>query len=185
LDRLAKARTVPRAGVSRRFVRGWRNFETTYKPLAEAWAMYDDSGSAPQVTGDQTMKTTNGKKPTKTFAAIVGRALPRAGQTARKTAPAHGTQPWIIRCTFSKRLTATWPNRQISRSSDVLPLLLVIETARRRLPPRIPQEAMSSDQLCAAFAHLRVPKIRKLLQQAQPKVLEIARRGSKNWGFEL
>jgi hypothetical protein len=93
LDRLAKARTVPRADVPRRFVGGWRNFGTTYKLLAQAWAMHDDPGSAPQVTGDQTMKTTNGKKPTKTFAAIVGHALPRAGQTALKTAPTHGSQP--------------------------------------------------------------------------------------------
>ena len=41
------------------------------------------------------MKTTNGKKPTKTFAATVGRALRRAGQAARKTARAHGTPIYI------------------------------------------------------------------------------------------
>ena len=41
------------------------------------------------------MKTTNSKKPTKAFAATVGRALRRAGQAARKTARAHGTPIYI------------------------------------------------------------------------------------------
>ena len=40
---------VARADVLRRFVRGWRNFETAYKPLADAWAVYDNSGSAPRL----------------------------------------------------------------------------------------------------------------------------------------
>jgi len=34
---------VPAADVRRRFHRGWRNFETTYRALAEAWAVYDNS----------------------------------------------------------------------------------------------------------------------------------------------
>lgn len=38
---------VPRADVLRRFARGWRNFETAYKPLADAWAVYDNSGDKP------------------------------------------------------------------------------------------------------------------------------------------
>jgi predicted ABC-type ATPase len=37
---------VPRADVLRRFVRGWKNFETAYKPLADAWTVYDNSGSS-------------------------------------------------------------------------------------------------------------------------------------------
>lgn len=41
------------------------------------------------------MKTNNGKKPTRTFATAVGRALRRAGQVARKTARAHGTPVYI------------------------------------------------------------------------------------------
>lgn len=40
---------VPRPDVLRRFVRGWRNFETAYKPLADAWAVYDNSGNAPRL----------------------------------------------------------------------------------------------------------------------------------------
>jgi predicted ABC-type ATPase len=35
---------VPRADVLRRFVRGWENFERAYKPLADAWTVYDNSG---------------------------------------------------------------------------------------------------------------------------------------------
>lgn len=38
---------VPRADVLRRFVRGWNNFETAYKPLADAWEVYDNSGNRP------------------------------------------------------------------------------------------------------------------------------------------
>lgn len=40
---------VPRADVLRRYVRGWRNFQTAYKPLADAWAVYDNSGSGPRL----------------------------------------------------------------------------------------------------------------------------------------
>jgi predicted ABC-type ATPase len=64
LDRLAKARValrriaarvkqgghdVPRADVLRRFTRGWLNFQTVYRPLAEAWAVYDNSGETPRL----------------------------------------------------------------------------------------------------------------------------------------
>lgn len=40
---------VPRTDVLRRFDRGWRNFQTAYKPLADAWAVYDNSGEAPRL----------------------------------------------------------------------------------------------------------------------------------------
>jgi predicted ABC-type ATPase len=40
---------VPRADVLRRFVRGWNNFEAAYKPLADAWKVYDNSGDRPQL----------------------------------------------------------------------------------------------------------------------------------------
>jgi len=40
---------VPRADVLRRFARGWRNFEASYKPLADDWAVYDNSGDQPQL----------------------------------------------------------------------------------------------------------------------------------------
>jgi len=38
---------VSRADVLRRFVRGWENFEAAYKPLADAWEVYDNSGDSP------------------------------------------------------------------------------------------------------------------------------------------
>jgi predicted ABC-type ATPase len=38
---------VPRADVWRRFVRGWKNFEVVYKPLADMREVYDNSGDNP------------------------------------------------------------------------------------------------------------------------------------------
>jgi predicted ABC-type ATPase len=40
---------VPRADVLRRFTRGWMNFEKVYRPLADAWAVYDNSGATPRL----------------------------------------------------------------------------------------------------------------------------------------
>jgi predicted ABC-type ATPase len=38
---------VPRADVVRRFGRSWKNFREVYKPMADAWMVYDNAGSAP------------------------------------------------------------------------------------------------------------------------------------------
>lgn len=35
---------VPAVEVARRFRRGCKNFKTTYRALADAWAVYDNSG---------------------------------------------------------------------------------------------------------------------------------------------
>jgi predicted ABC-type ATPase len=40
---------VPRADVLRRFTRGWDNFQTAYRPLADVWAVYDNSGENPRL----------------------------------------------------------------------------------------------------------------------------------------
>jgi predicted ABC-type ATPase len=40
---------VPRADVLRRFDRGWKNFQAAYKPLADAWKVYDNSGDRPRL----------------------------------------------------------------------------------------------------------------------------------------
>ncbi len=40
---------VPRAAVQRRLTRGWNNFEAAYKPLADAWKVYDNSGESPRL----------------------------------------------------------------------------------------------------------------------------------------
>ncbi len=38
---------VPPRDVLRRFDRGWVNFERVYRPLADSWAVYDNSGLRP------------------------------------------------------------------------------------------------------------------------------------------
>lgn len=40
---------VPRADVLRGFERGWEHFVRTYRPLADEWAVYDNSGETPQL----------------------------------------------------------------------------------------------------------------------------------------
>jgi predicted ABC-type ATPase len=40
---------VPTKDVIRRFQRSWVNFEQTYRPLADAWAVYDNSGEKPRL----------------------------------------------------------------------------------------------------------------------------------------
>ena len=40
---------VPTRDVLRRFDRSWMNFETIYLPLADAWAVYDNSGAEPRL----------------------------------------------------------------------------------------------------------------------------------------
>ena len=40
---------VPRADVIRRFKRGWENFESVYRPLADSWAVYENSDRSPQL----------------------------------------------------------------------------------------------------------------------------------------
>jgi predicted ABC-type ATPase len=44
---------VRRADVLRRFERGWRNFERVYRPLADSWAVYDNSGPRPVLVEKQ------------------------------------------------------------------------------------------------------------------------------------
>jgi len=40
---------IPKSDVVRRFVRSWDNFERVYRPLADAWAIYDNSDREPQL----------------------------------------------------------------------------------------------------------------------------------------
>jgi len=40
---------VPRADVLRRFKRGWTNFLDVYQPLADHWAIYENSESKPKL----------------------------------------------------------------------------------------------------------------------------------------
>ena len=41
--------SVPRKDVLRRFQRGWENFRDLYRPLADSWTVYDNSGSVPRL----------------------------------------------------------------------------------------------------------------------------------------
>lgn len=36
--------SVPAADIRRRFHRGWQNFLLRYRPVADMWAVYDNSG---------------------------------------------------------------------------------------------------------------------------------------------
>ena len=38
---------VPESDVLRRFDRSWNNFQHSYKPLADIWSVYDNSGETP------------------------------------------------------------------------------------------------------------------------------------------
>jgi predicted ABC-type ATPase len=40
---------VARADVIRRFERGWKHFVEIYRPLADEWAVYDNSGELPKL----------------------------------------------------------------------------------------------------------------------------------------
>ncbi len=40
---------VPRTDVIRRFKRGWINFLDIYRPLADRWTIYENSGAAPKL----------------------------------------------------------------------------------------------------------------------------------------
>lgn len=40
---------VPRVDVIRRFDRSWHNFHTLYRPLADTWSVYENSGDAPRL----------------------------------------------------------------------------------------------------------------------------------------
>src|SRR5437763_16381227 len=42
---------VPRADVMRRFDRSWTNFQESYRLLADAWSVYDNSGRNPRLVG--------------------------------------------------------------------------------------------------------------------------------------
>jgi predicted ABC-type ATPase len=44
---------VARRDVIRRYKRGLANFETVYRPMAESWAIYDNSGASPVLMEQQ------------------------------------------------------------------------------------------------------------------------------------
>ena len=38
--------------VARRFERSWKNFRTIYRPLADSWWVYDNSGDRPKLVDE-------------------------------------------------------------------------------------------------------------------------------------
>jgi len=88
---------VPPGDVERRFKRGWKNFEHSYKPLADSWEVYDNSGSGPELLEAKVEKNKNNKVHAKTPLTPAGRALQRAALAARKTARMYGTPIYIWR----------------------------------------------------------------------------------------
>lgn len=40
---------VPRSDVERRFSRSWENFQGVYRPLADSWAVYENSARVPKL----------------------------------------------------------------------------------------------------------------------------------------
>jgi predicted ABC-type ATPase len=40
---------VPKADVRRRFQRSWANFAELYRPIADSWMVYDNSGDKPKL----------------------------------------------------------------------------------------------------------------------------------------
>lgn len=79
---------VPKLDVQRRFSRSSRNFETRYRPLANAWAVYDNSRRPPKLIESNS----NGNPK---LALRVERALLRAGESARRTARMYGTPLYV------------------------------------------------------------------------------------------
>lgn len=79
---------VPRGDVLRRFFRSWHNFETHYRPLANTWVVYDNSGRLPRL-----IKSNWNRHPR--LAARVEQALLRAGETARRTARRYETPIYV------------------------------------------------------------------------------------------
>lgn len=75
---------VPKGAVLRRFSRSRCNFVTRYRPLANAWAVYDSSRMP------QPLMESNSKRKSN-LRARVERALIRAGEAARRAAWMHGT----------------------------------------------------------------------------------------------
>lgn len=61
-----------------------------YRPIAHAWAIYDNSGDIPRP-----MKSAKRKTESKEFVEGVGRALRRAAKVARKVAKAYGTPIYV------------------------------------------------------------------------------------------
>lgn len=88
---------VPPEDVRRRFDRAWPNFERHFRPLADVWAMYDNSGPIP-VRQEHHPLTNAGRSPdVEQFLASVHKAMKAAAKEARCVAKMHGTKIWVVK----------------------------------------------------------------------------------------
>lgn len=86
---------VPRADVVRRFERGWEHFVRIYRPLADEWAVYDNSGESPKLLESAAPGKPERANKAEIFAVGVGRGLRLAARAARKVARAHSTPVYV------------------------------------------------------------------------------------------
>jgi hypothetical protein len=77
--------------VVRRFKRSRDNFERFYKPIADAWTVYDNSRRPARTGGFKEMKKAKLSAADKRFYDSVKRAMPAAALRARKIARMYGT----------------------------------------------------------------------------------------------
>lgn len=86
---------VPRADVVRRFERGWEHFVRIYRPLADEWAVYDNSGESPKLQESAAPGKPERANKAEIFAVGVGRGLRLAARAARRVARAHSTPVYV------------------------------------------------------------------------------------------
>jgi predicted ABC-type ATPase len=86
---------VRRADVLRRLKRTWDNFERMYRPPADRWSVYDNSGPSPILNRAVTMKGEPRRLKPNKFSQAVGRSLRRAAKEGRRIARMHGTPIYI------------------------------------------------------------------------------------------
>jgi len=86
---------VPRSDVLRRFARGWDYFVRIYRPLADEWAVYDNSSESPKLLEPVIGREPVRAKKAENFASGVGHGLRLAARAARRVARAHGTPIYV------------------------------------------------------------------------------------------
>ena len=77
---------IPEETVRRRFDSGWHNFKSTYRDLADYWAVYDNSGSTPALLEQKEDRKGLGGDPRATDLKDVEAAMHIAAKRARQLA---------------------------------------------------------------------------------------------------
>lgn len=86
---------VPRADVVRRFERSRDQFDRVYRPLADDWAVHDNSCAEPKLLEPAVTGMPERSSQRTDFAAEVGRGLRLAGRAARVVARRYGTPIYV------------------------------------------------------------------------------------------